>query len=154
MSKTPDNIGGYMDDQVPPKVERRPRRKKAGEHILSDGDIAAFWVAMDYWRDRFGLHAWRVHYSSKEATGQTMAACTGWDRTAKMVTVRVGTNWLSTEPTPETISVVAMHECLHILLSDLIDAAIAAGEYSDEVLNAEHGVINTLERLLPARPEV
>ena len=143
-----------MDDQPTPKVKRRPRRLKAGEAILTDDDIAAFWSAMDYWRDKFGLHAWRVHYSTQEAAGKTMAECVKWDRQAKMVTVRIGTNWMSSEPTPEAISRVAMHECLHILLADLIDAAINAGEYDESVVNAEHAVINTLERLLPVRPEV
>ena len=53
--------------------------------------------------------------------------------------------------TPESMSLVALHECLHILLFDLIN--VASGKSTDEeVESAEHRVINVLEKILKDCP--
>lgn len=117
------------------------------DNLLTDDDVAVFWEAMTHWQEKLGLQDWRITQSMRPPPG-AMACMDKWDWAARQVRCRLNRNWKSEEPTPEAISKTALHECLHVLLHQLIESAKDARSLPEDVAAAEHAVINTLERLL------
>lgn len=98
--------------------------------------VAAFDQHMQEWQTTLGLQSWRIE---RGAGYSDAMADVSFDLPAKLAVYRAGYVGSESRQT-------ALHECLHILLRDLIDAA--ASRDDSRITQTEHGVINTLERLL------
>lgn len=116
------------------------------DHTLTEAHVEQFWAAMDLWQERLGLLDWRIVKSSVRAKN-AMAEMRSFSWPQRQVTCRVGLNWKSCAPTPVAIEQTAVHELLHVLLKPLVEVARNDG-CEEDIMNAEHAVINVLERLL------
>lgn len=103
---------------------------------------------MRYWQGLLNLHDWRVERGKKPAK-DAMAQVT-FDESARLANYSTG-DFGHIEANNETISATALHECLHILLHDLVQVASDRGSTSDDIEAAEHRVINVLEKVIHGR---
>lgn len=111
-------------------------------------DAAIFAASILRWQNKLGLIDWRVEPGSRAA--KNAMASVEFDAGARLAVWRLG-DFGAEAITPESMSLVALHECLHILLFDLIN--VASGKSTDEeVESAEHRVINVLEKILKDCP--
>ena len=101
---------------------------------------------MQEWQAVLGLHSWRIE--RVPGRSKAMAEVT-LDYEARLACYKIG-NFGATPITDCSLNETALHECLHILLRDLIMAAQSKDDARLE--SAEHAVINTLEKLLRAAP--
>ena len=116
-------------------------------NTLTPDDVAEFGRHLREWQIHLGLQDWRVVMSPIPAK-KVMAEMDKWDWQQRQVTCRVGLDWKSTPVTSETLAQTAVHELLHVLLYELIEAA-KNNQISVEALGSiEHRVINVMERLL------
>lgn len=116
------------------------------DHVLTDADVERFWEALSKWQAKLGLLDWRIVRSPRRAKN-AMAEMVNPSWVQRQVTCRVGLNWKSCQPTPANIEATAVHELLHVMLKPLIE--LARNDASeDDLMNAQHAVINVLERLL------
>lgn len=110
------------------------------QNELTPEDCEAFDGFVAKWQKILNLSDWRIERSGKRAA-KNMAEVT-FDNGARMATYRVGLSFGAAEVTPASLEATALHELLHILLHDMLEAEPAALE------GAEHRVINVLEKLL------
>lgn len=97
------------------------------------------------WQDVLNLKDWRIERGAKAA--RKAMASVECDPEAMLAVYRVG-DFGASEVNSESISMTALHECLHIFLFDLIASAQDPKSSQEQVDMAEHRVINILERLL------
>ena len=107
---------------------------------LSAADCTAFDGYVLKWQKILNLSDWRIERSDRRAK-RNMAEVVITDA-ARLATYRVGLSFGAAEVTPASLAATALHELLHILLHDMLEAEPAALE------GAEHRVINVLEKLL------
>lgn len=100
------------------------------------------------WRELLSLGDWRVTVSEKRATRKVMAEVYRIDLEQRSTTIRLGKDFGPMAVTDVTLNELALHECLHIFLHELIAAAKVPDQNPDTLSSAEHRVINVLERLL------
>ena len=120
-------------------------KQKSIVHALTPDDAEEFWGYLFKWQGKLSLKNWRIVQSPIET--KNMAEMCNWDWKQRQVTCRLGLNWKSSEITPESLEQTAVHELLHVLLHALIETA-KENKTEDDLIAAEHAVINTLERLL------
>lgn len=114
---------------------------------LTSADIVEFERQLKAWQARLNLGDWRIVLSPTRAKS-AMAEMDKWDWQQRQVTCRVGEDWKATPVNHATLAQTAVHELLHVMLFELIEAA-KNNQITDEQLGSiEHRVINTLERLL------
>lgn len=92
------------------------------------------------WQKILNLSDWRIERAGQRAK-KNMAEVI-FDNGARLASYRIGLTFGPTEATLAALEATALHELLHVLLHDLIEAEPAALE------GAEHRVINVLEKLL------
>ena len=102
---------------------------------------------MREWQSVLGLKSWRIE---KVPSWSTAMAEVSFNDEARLATYKVG-NFGATPVNERSLNETALHECLHILLHDLIIAAESKDDARLE--SAEHAVINVLEKLLMQSPE-
>lgn len=100
------------------------------------------------WREMLSLGDWRVTVSEKRSTRKVMAEVFKIDLEQRSTTIRLGKDFGPQEVTDRTLNELALHECLHIFLHELITAARVPDIDPDTLSSAEHRVVNVLERLL------
>lgn len=110
-------------------------------------DVMEFEAQLRRWQAKLGLQDWRIVMSPKPAKG-SMAEMANWDWRQRQVTCRLGPDWKSTPVNSHTIEQTAVHELLHVLLFELIEAAKNNQISQDDLGSVEHRVVNTLEGLL------
>lgn len=99
-----------------------------------------------YWQVILGLNSWRLERNPKMSSAMADVQI---DYGSKLAVYRIG-NFGGCSIDKESLSLTALHECLHVLLHDLIRTAQNRG--SDEDLDAaEHAVINVLEKVIYGR---
>lgn len=97
------------------------------------------------WQRTLSLGDWRLERGQRPAKGAM--ASVEFDLGARLAIYRLGD--FGAEPiTPESLNRTALHELLHVLLYDLIEAAQDSGASEERLTAAEHRVINVLERVL------
>jgi len=100
---------------------------------------------MMHWQEELSLGDWRIERGSKPAKGAM--ASVEFNQPARLATYRIG-DFGAEKITPQTLKKTALHECLHVLMHDLIETATDRGSSAEQIEAAEHRVINVLERIL------
>jgi hypothetical protein len=100
---------------------------------------------MIHWQEELSLGDWRIERGSKPAKGAM--ASVEFNQPARLATYRIG-DFGAEKITPQTLKKTALHECLHVLMHDLIETATDRGSSAEQIEAAEHRVINVLERIL------
>lgn len=113
---------------------------KVAINPVSEADCLVFDAAVAHWQKVLNLSDWRIERSASRAK-KNMAEVV-FDAPARLATYRVGLSFGADKVTHRALMETALHESLHILLHDLINADPSAME------SAEHRVINVLEKLL------
>ena len=98
-----------------------------------------------HWQEVLNLKDWRLERGTRfEKDAMASVAC---DSAARLAVYRLG-HFGATPITPESLSLTALHEVLHVFLFDLISTAQDRGAPPEALEVAEHRVINVLERVL------
>lgn len=118
-----------------PKAVNRPNAEQAKEF---DGYV-------QHWQQVLSLGDWRLERSNRLARGAM--ACVECDLPSHLAVYRLG-DFGATEINSESLSLTALHECLHVFLHDLIATAQDPASKPEQMEAAEHRVINVLERVL------
>jgi predicted polyphosphate/ATP-dependent NAD kinase len=100
---------------------------------------------MSYWQDKLCLGDWRIERGLKPAKGAM--ASVEFNQSARLATYRIG-DFGAEKITPDSLKKTALHECLHVLMHDLIETATDRGSSAEQIEAAEHRIINVLERIL------
>jgi hypothetical protein len=100
---------------------------------------------MIHWQEELSLGDWRIERGSKPAKGAM--ASVEFNQPARLATYRIG-DFGAEKITPQTLKKTALHECLHVLMHDLIETATDRGSSAEQIEAAEHRIINVLERIL------
>jgi predicted polyphosphate/ATP-dependent NAD kinase len=100
---------------------------------------------MTHWQEELSLGDWRIERGSKPAKGAM--ASVEFNQPARLATYRIG-DFGAEKITPQTLKKTALHECLHVLMHDLIETATDRGSSAEQIEAAEHRIINVLERIL------
>jgi len=111
---------------------------------LTREQIDEFDGYMQKWQSAFGLHGWRIERVPKVTKGALASVLIDYE--GHTAFYRIG-EWKTTEPSPFNLEQTAVHELLHVLLSDLKQAVKKESD-SETVMGLEHGVVNLLEKLL------
>lgn len=98
-----------------------------------------------HWQEELSLGDWRIERGSKPAKGAM--ASVEFNQPARLATYRIG-DFGAEKITPQTLKKTALHECLHVLMHDLIETATDRGSSAEQIEAAEHRIINVLERIL------
>lgn len=121
------------------------------DHLTTPDDAVEFESYLREWQIRLGLQDWRIVMSPVPAKG-SMAEMDKWNWPQRQVTCRFGNNWKATPVTPHSLEQTAVHELLHVLLYELIEVAKNNQVSPDDLMSAQHRVINALEGLLVQEP--
>lgn len=98
------------------------------------------------WQERLNLGDWRIPLSPRFAQKGAMADVK-ISLPARTAVVKLGSmGW--NVPTPHLLESTAVHELLHVLLSELIEFAKDPHITDDNLSSLEHRVITVLEGLL------
>jgi hypothetical protein len=117
----------------------RPQNRPSAEQA------AEFDAYIKYWQQVLNLMDWRLERSSKPV--RAAMAAMQCDSQARLGSYQLG-DFGSTTVNSESLSMTALHECLHVFLFDLISTAQDRAATPEQLDAAEHRVINVLERVL------
>lgn len=111
----------------------------------TDEQKALFELCVNQYAAILNLKNWRIEVSDKPAAKGCFSdvSVSLPDRAA---CIRIGKDWQTKEITNKLIREIAVHEVLHVLLSEVISAASNRDTAATEA--AEHSVILTLEKIL------
>lgn len=112
-------------------------------------DAAQFRSECLWWQEKFGLQDWSLHFKTSEwpegSEGDLDEAETDYDCDTRYATI---TFYSGVEGASHP-SDVALHEMLHLLLADMLLAAVEASDESDRKLGREeHRVIERLAAVM------
>jgi hypothetical protein len=111
----------------------------------SDEQAQQFDEYVKHWQQTLNLMDWRLERSSKPV--KAAMAAVQCDSQARLGSYQLG-DFGSTQINSESLSMTALHECLHVFLFDLISTAQDRAATPEQLDAAEHRVINVLERVL------
>jgi hypothetical protein len=117
------------------RQQNRPSAEQAAE----------FDAYIKHWQQVLNLMDWRLERSSKPV--RAAMAAMQCDSQARLGSYQLG-DFGSTTVNSESLSMTALHECLHVFLFDLISTAQDRAATPEQLDAAEHRVINVLERVL------
>jgi hypothetical protein len=117
----------------------RPQNRPSAEQA------AEFDAYIKHWQQVLNLMDWRLERSSKPV--RAAMAAMQCDSQARLGSYQLG-DFGSTTVNSESLSMTALHECLHVFLFDLISTAQDRAATPEQLDAAEHRVINVLERVL------
>jgi len=123
------------------------KSKTASAGLITEAQAKKFWVFLDKWQEKLNLRNWIIVHSPEPAhKAQAMITKIQWKQ--QQCTCRIGLDWGALPIDDADLERTAAHELLHILLHELNTVATQPGVSQDDVLAAEHRVINVLEPLL------
>lgn len=120
------------------------------KNLVSPDDAKQFDGFVQKWQAKLSLGDWRIERGRKPASKGAMATVE-FDDPARLATYKLG-DFGAEQINAQSLEKTAIHELLHILLHDLILVAQDRASAPEALENAEHGVINVLERLLADKP--
>jgi len=120
----------------------KPKNRPSAEQAVE------FDECIRYWQSVLNLMDWRIERSSKPI--RSAMAAMECDPQARLGTYQLG-DFGSTPIDTESLSMTALHECLHVFLFDLIATAQDRQATPEQLDSVEHRVINVLERVLYAK---
>lgn len=101
------------------------------------------------WQKKLNLCDWRIVRSKRKTSNMSDIKPLVAHRLA---TYTLGADFGGTSVNDHSLEQTAVHELLHVLLADLTEVAATPGYTNDQLMAAEHRVINTLLTLLvPAK---
>lgn len=100
----------------------------------------------EYWRKELGLVDWSIFYDLKELEGKA-AETNYWDEPG-VARIVLSKDWGEETPTENGLNRTALHECCHILFSNLTSEAKARYAQEYDIDRAEHHIIRVLENIL------
>lgn len=109
----------------------------------------AFDAFIVMWQKKLNLNDWRIVRSRRKTTNMSDIKPLVAHRLA---TYTLGADFGGTVVDDHSLENVAVHELLHVLLADLTEIAATPGYTQDQLMAAEHRVINTLLTLLVPNP--
>jgi len=118
-----------------------------GAYKTTPADFKIFQEEVAYWQRRLGLLDWEINtrHQKIEGRGECWANLQG--RTATLALGKVFHNY--DEPPGEAgIRLVAFHEVCELLLARMLICATARYATRDEIEEAKHEIIRTLENVL------
>ena len=118
-----------------PKAVNRP----------SDAQAQQFDEYIKHWQRALNLMDWRLERNSKPV--RAAMAAMQCDGQARLGSYQLG-DFGAANIDSESLSMTALHECLHVFLFDLISTAQDRLATPEQLDAAEHRVINVLERVL------
>lgn len=111
---------------------------------VSPSDALIFDGYVVKWQARLNLNDWRIERGASPA--KNAMASVEFNDPARLATYRLG-DFGAEAITPKSLETTAVHELFHIVLHDLVNAAINRFE-PDQIEAAEHRVINLFEKIL------
>jgi hypothetical protein len=121
-------------------------KKPPAKCVVTEQHAEEFRACVVFWADVLGLGDWRIAVSDQRSRRKVMAEVV-CDLEQRSATMRLGNDFGRTPVTERSLSDTALHECLHILLHELIQFA-RDDDKQEDIDSAEHRVINILERVL------
>lgn len=109
-------------------------------------DYRFFKERVTYWQKELGQVDWSIHFRH-EPLGD-MFAETRMNNEAHVAVVVLAKDWEDDPVTEEQLNRTAFHECLHLVLSDLVSEARARYAVQYDIDRAEHAAIRILENLV------
>jgi hypothetical protein len=100
-----------------------------------------------HWQTVLNISDWRLERSQK--TVKNAMASMQCDNQARLGVYQLG-DFGASPINEDTLSMTALHECLHVFLFDLITTAQDRSATPEQLESVEHRVINVLERVLYA----
>ena len=107
--------------------------------------VEEFKSFLAHYQQRLNLMDWRIEHSGKPASKGAMAEV-GVSLEDRLAVWSMGGDWGNMPITPKTLNETALHECLHVFLAPLLEAAASRDEQATASL--EHSAIVVLEKLL------
>lgn len=98
-------------------------------------------------QEKFSLTNYKIYFH--QVTIKDAFADCSWEKEAAVAVIRLARSWSNERAkTSKEIKLLALHEILHLLLSEIDDVAYARFARSQEIDEAEHGIIRRLEHAL------
>lgn len=116
----------------------------AKSYKTTEEDFELFKSECQKWIDFFGLKSWEVFHSHQNLNDNA-AWCLFNDLKERLVRIGLAVNWDDTEPTKHAVRLAAFHEVCEVLIFRLFDLAISRYSTEDQLLEARHELIRTLE---------
>jgi hypothetical protein len=114
---------------------------------VTDDEAEQFRKHLRTWQTRLGLGTWRIVFSPKPAKN-AMARVAEFDWPQRQARIELGRDWKSSPVNAGTLEQTAVHELLHVVLYELVEAARNPHASADELVSIEHAVVNALEKAL------
>lgn len=111
----------------------------------SELDFAVFTEAVNKWQQTLGLTEWDIQLRHDKTDA---LASTYTNNEGRVATIILGKTWPNDPITQERVQRAALHEVLHILLSDMAWIGESRFIGTGEMTVAEHSVVRRLERAL------
>jgi hypothetical protein len=124
---------------------------RVGDHLVTPADAIRFDGHIKAWQVKLGLQGWRIVLSPRP-TKTSMAEVAKFDLPQLQAVIRLGSNWKSQPVTDNLLEQTAVHELLHVLLHELVEIAQGKAVTHDDLMTAQHRIINVLEPLLVPEP--
>jgi hypothetical protein len=117
------------------------------EYTLTDEHFDIFVEEFNYWVSRYSLNNWEFHFyfGLDDSQDESARAVIFRDHPGRICLVFLNSTWVGTEPTEELLRHSAYHEACEMLLSKLNDLAQSRSCLREELEEAIHSVIRTLE---------
>lgn len=120
-----------------------------GRYLTTEDDFRIFQEAVVYWQRRLGLLDWHIYTRHKTRDRDAQASCypdlSG--RCATLYLSKVLHNY--DDPPSETfIRRMAFHEVCEVLMARMLICAVARYVTRDEIDEARHEIIRTLEHVI------
>jgi hypothetical protein len=116
------------------------------KYDLTDKHFEIFVTEFKYWLCKYSLNNWEYVFNfSPDGDHDGARAHIYRDHPSRICLVFLNTVWEGTEPTEQNLRHVAFHEAAEMLLSKLNDLVNSRSVVKDELEEAVHVVIRTLE---------
>jgi len=110
---------------------------------LKDKHFNIFVDEFNYWANKYSLNNWEFCFNF--GTDYDTRAYIYRDHVSRICLIFLNNEWEGTKPTERNIRLVAYHEATEMLLSKINDLASSRSVSKDELEEAIHVVIRTLE---------
>lgn len=109
-------------------------------------DFKYFKERVHYWQKELGLLDWSIHFEHKKLDGR--AAETHFADDSGVASIVLNTDWEEDDVNENHLNRTALHECCHLLFSNLTTEAKARYATEYDIDRAEHQIIRVLENLI------
>lgn len=123
-------------------------KKAPPPNPVTTADADGFAMFVREWQHKLNLQDWRIERSSKPAGRANMAAINKLSLPDRLATYALGEDFGAKPVTAQSVEEVACHETLHVFVYEFKEVCRDPNATDDEIMAAEHRLVNTLVRLL------